>query len=200
MPEQANLKAKEARQSKGKKPKQVRVINTSEKKAAASLIEKQSIHKKQNVPVNKSVSKLPIVKKSLHSKEKTQNSDVKENEFVHEINIQSPIVIKKNIIPKLSSPEGQESTKKQKTPDPVTSFPDDILVIFSQGSYHSGGSTKDRKNMGYNTYSLNDKWFLRWEKYWILESNQSFILQNYKISSQWMNAPPFQPPKSFLFS
>ena len=103
-------------------------------------------------------------------------------------------------MPKMSSPERKELPRKQKTPDPVTSFPDDILMIFSQGSYHSGGAAKDRKNTGFNTYKLDDKWFIKWEKYWILGSNQSFVLQNHKISSQWMNAPPFQPPKSFLFS
>ena len=200
LPEQASLKAKEARQSTGKKRKQVRVINTSEKKAAASQREKQSLNKKQNVPVNKDASKLLIVKKTLPSKEKTQNSDVKENEFVHEIKTQSSIGIDKNSMPIMSSFEKRESPRKQKTHDPVTSFPEDLYMIFSQDNYHSGGSAKDRKNTGFNTYSLNDKWFIRWEKYWLLESNQSFIFQNHKISSQWMNAPPFQPPKLFLFS
>ena len=201
LPEQASPKAKDARESTGKKPKQAGVMNASVKKVASHR-EKKSIIKKQtkNVTLDKETSKQDVTKKPLHSKEKVKISNSNENEFVHELNIQRPIVIETNIMPKLSSPEDQESPRNQKTPDPVTSFPDDILMIFSQGSYHSGESAKDRKNTGYNTYSLNDKWFIRWEKYWILESSQSFIFQNHKISSQWMNAPPFQPPKSFLFS
>lgn len=196
--EQASLKAKEARQSTGKK--QTGVMNASTKKVA-SRSEKKSIDKKQinNVSLNKKASKQDAVKNPLHSKENKKNS-VKENEFVHEINIISPIVIRKSIMPKASSLENQESPRNQKTPDSVTSFPDDVWIIFSQGSYHSGETAKDRKNTGYNSYGLNDKWFMRWEKYWILGSNQSFVFQNHKISSQWMNAPPFQPPKCFLFS
>lgn len=204
LPGQASPKAKAARQSKEKKSKQADLMNAPKKKAAKSYGKKNSIIKRQTnkAPVNKEASKQIIVKRPLHSKEKIHNSEVNENEFVHEIKIQSPIVITKNSLARMSSfYEKPEAARKQNTPNPTTSFPEDLVMIFSQESYHlGGGSSKDRKNTGFNTNSLSDKWFIRWEKYWLLESNQSFIFQNHKISSQWMNAPPFQPPKSFLFS
>ena len=199
LPEQASPIAKEARKFAAKKPKRADVKNTSAEKVA-NHSEKKSIIKKQTKKAirNKEVSKQDGVKKPVSSKEKTKNFILKENEFVHEIKIQSPIVMEKNIMQKMSSSDNHESNRS--TPDPVTSFPDEMFMIFSQGSYHSGGPAKDRKNIGFKTYSLNDKWFIRWEKYWILGPNQSFVFQNHKISSQWMNAPPFQPPKPFLFS
>lgn len=203
LPVQASPKAKAARQSIEKKSKQDDLMNTPKKKAAKSYGKKKSIIKKQikKAPMNKGASKQVIVKRPLHSKEKIQNSEVNENEFVHEIKIQSPIVITKKSMARMSSSyEKLEASRKQNTPNSATSFPKDLVMIFSQESYHSGVSSKDRKITGFNTYSLSDKWFIRWEKYWLLESNQSFIFQNHKISSQWMNAPPFQPPKSFLFS
>lgn len=193
LPEQASPKAKEAKLSAGKKQKSKRMI------PAKKAVNKGNKKSKRS-SLNRDSSKQDKVKKPSQAKEKTTSIVSNENKFVHEIKIVRPITIEKNIVSQNSLSLNSKSPEKQKTPDPVKSFPDQILMIFSPGSHYSGGSVKDRKNTGLNTNSLNDKWFLRWETYWIRGPNESFVFQSHKVSNQWMNAPPCKPPKSFLFS
>lgn len=148
----------------------------------------------------KALSKQDITQKSFHSKEKKKLSISKEIKPVDEINIQRPIVIKKNIIQKVSVFDKQAQPKKYKIPNPITSYPDDILLMITQSNYYLSGPSRERKNLDHSLYSFSDKWLIKWERYWLLGPNTTFGFQSYKICNQWMNAPPFQPPKNLLFS
>ncbi|KAB7704642.1 hypothetical protein F9802_17155 [Bacillus aerolatus] len=73
----------------------------------------------------------------------------------------------------------------------------------TQSNQHSGGASKDRSNkdrtkVGQGFVNYTDKW-LDWGHYWALEISQTYMSRIDELSSQWTNAPPSQPPKSFLF-
>lgn len=65
----------------------------------------------------------------------------------------------------------------------------------TQRSNGSGGQSNDRVNHGINNLSLLDKWF-EWNDYFEIKLVQPYLSRQALLNTQWVNAPPSQPPQA----
>jgi hypothetical protein len=65
----------------------------------------------------------------------------------------------------------------------------------TQRSNGSGGQSNDRVNHGINNLSLLDKWF-EWNHYYEIKLVQPYLSRQALLNTQWVNAPPSQPPQA----
>lgn len=211
LPEQASNIAKKARHDAHQKNKQASKV-TAPVKAASKTGKKTGQAMRQKVPPvmkesqprqNHPVKQVEAVKRpeTLHIVKPEEMNEVSSIKTVGKLTKQKPPDInKKNIMKNASISARSVPIEKKKTPISGKGTPIDLhVIITAPANDHSAGSSNDRTNLGHSTISNTDKWF-EWEKQWTLGINQSFVSLSHEFSNQWTNAPPFQPPRLFLFS
>lgn len=86
--------------------------------------------------------------------------------------------------------------KPQKDPISKEDIPKVSQVLNqTQRTNSSGGQSNDRVSNGINSISLLDKWF-EWNHYFEIKLVQPYLSRQVLMNTQWVNAPPSQPPQA----
>ena len=173
-------------------------LHNTEPKEEAGLQVSKASHSNQNQPASVTKAKLANeVKERLTSKTDDKSANKIKEQPINKTKA-NPIVSKKS---NTQSPLVFAGPQKDNNPSGTdNSVPHEKQAINpSQSNQHSGGAAKDRAKAGNSSVNYTDKW-LDWGHYWTLEISQSYTSRIKEFSNQWTNAPPSQPPKSFLFS
>jgi hypothetical protein len=170
LPEQANEKAK----SVAKKSEMVVQVNVPEQAAAVQanhIVEKKRPKNFiQDTDSEVKVEKVKPVKVDNNVYLQGEDLDITKSESVVQEPQKDPA--SKEEIPKVNQALNQ-----------------------TQRSNGSGGQSNDRVNHGINNLSLLDKWF-EWNHYFEIKLGQPYLSRQALLNTQWVNAPPSQPPQA----
>ncbi|MBM7647484.1 hypothetical protein JOC78_000405 [Bacillus ectoiniformans] len=183
-------------QSEPVKPDQVIQAETPEKTAVQSEPIKQA-EPVQPAAAEKSLSAVQPDVVTSESMVSTKVPSVQQSQKLHiKVNKNQPKETKKS---NTQPPPVFGEPKQDEQPSGKKSVPNEKQAITQTTSNQiQGGSSKDRLKTGNGFVKYTEKW-LDWENYWTLDHSQTYLSRMEEFSTQWMNAPPSQPPEQILF-
>lgn len=137
-------------------------------------------------------NKLPEIPKSIHSKQ--TDSKVETYSQPPGVHTKSDNFTEDTDLTLVQKPPIDEENK---TPSNSRKIPWDIEVMNNppQRTQSFGGQSNDRFSPGGGTISFIANWF-NWDEYFALNLGQIYSSRQAKFCHQWINAPPFPPPKA----